>query len=147
MEADSEGFPVLLVDDDPQFLLSSGVALRSAGVQPVVTIEDSRNVMRFLEDHGAGVLSMDSFRKATGLEGASVPPADGSGARVSSPFLSSTRLPTLREAEEYLISTALARAKNNQGIAASLLGITRQALNKRLVRGGRAARDTDGAGW
>ncbi|TFH33291.1 MAG: hypothetical protein E4G97_00925, partial [Deltaproteobacteria bacterium] len=32
---------------------------------------------------------------------------------------------------------ALARARDNQGIAASLLGITRQALNKRLVRGAR----------
>jgi DNA-binding NtrC family response regulator len=96
--------------------------------------------------HKGGVLSMDSFRKATGLEGASTPPAGGSGSPASPPFFSSSRLPTLREAEEYLISTALARARNNQGIAASLLGITRQALNKRLVRGGRGARDTDGAG-
>ena len=90
--------------------------------------------------HKGGVLSMESFRKATGIEGASAGPADGAGsagAQGSSPFFSSSRLPTLKEAEEYLIATALARARNNQGIAASLLGITRQALNKRLVRGGR----------
>ncbi|MEN2995223.1 MAG: sigma-54 dependent transcriptional regulator [Thermodesulfovibrio sp.] len=42
------------------------------------------------------------------------------------------RLPTLKEMEEILISEALRRAKGNQGIAASMLGITRQALNKRL---------------
>ncbi|MCS7164450.1 MAG: sigma-54 dependent transcriptional regulator [Thermodesulfovibrio sp.] len=42
------------------------------------------------------------------------------------------RLPTLKEMEEILIIEALRRAKNNQGIAASMLGITRQALNKRL---------------
>jgi DNA-binding protein Fis len=38
---------------------------------------------------------------------------------------------------DQLVAEALTRARDNQGIAASLLGITRQALNKRLVRGGR----------
>ena len=42
---------------------------------------------------------------------------------------------TLEEAEAFLVAEALRRADNNQGIAASLLGLTRQALNKRLVRG------------
>jgi DNA-binding NtrC family response regulator len=42
------------------------------------------------------------------------------------------KLPTLKEMEELLINEALRRAKGNQGIAASMLGITRQALNKRL---------------
>lgn len=45
------------------------------------------------------------------------------------------RLPTLKEAEAFLVAEALRRADNNQGIAAGLLGLTRQALNKRLVRG------------
>ena len=40
--------------------------------------------------------------------------------------------PTLKEAESQLISQALERAKSNQGVAASLLGISRQALNRRL---------------
>ncbi len=44
------------------------------------------------------------------------------------------RLPTLQEADEYLISEAVKRADGNQGIAAAMLGITRQALNKRLIR-------------
>lgn len=42
------------------------------------------------------------------------------------------KLPTLKEMEHMLIEEALRRAKGNQGIAASILGITRQALNKRL---------------
>jgi DNA-binding NtrC family response regulator len=44
------------------------------------------------------------------------------------------QLPTLEEAEEALINEALARAGGNQGVAAGILGISRQALNKRLSR-------------
>lgn len=42
------------------------------------------------------------------------------------------KLPTLREIEDLLVKEAMRRAQGNQGIAASMLGITRQALNKRL---------------
>lgn len=42
--------------------------------------------------------------------------------------------PTLKEAEEFLIKKALEKSNGNQGIAASMLGMTRQALNKRLIR-------------
>jgi DNA-binding NtrC family response regulator len=44
------------------------------------------------------------------------------------------RFPTLKEAETVLIDRALEIAGGNQGIAASLLGISRQALNNRLRR-------------
>ena len=40
--------------------------------------------------------------------------------------------PTLQEAEELLIATALTAAKGNQGIAATMLGLKRQTLNMRL---------------
>jgi two-component system, NtrC family, nitrogen regulation response regulator GlnG len=43
-------------------------------------------------------------------------------------------LPTFGQVEESLIAEALVRAGNNQGIAAGLLGISRQALKKRLRR-------------
>ena len=43
-------------------------------------------------------------------------------------------LPTLEEAEYQLIAKAMELADNNQGIAASLLGISRSALNRRLNR-------------
>lgn len=88
--------------------------------------------------HKGGVLSMDSFKDVIGTErssgkatgqGAAGNPGDG--------FLFSItgRFPTLKDIENHVISRALAHANGNQGIAASLLGITRQALNKRLNRG------------
>jgi two-component system, NtrC family, nitrogen regulation response regulator GlnG len=46
----------------------------------------------------------------------------------------SDQLPTLSQAEEALIKEALNRAEGNQGVAAGMLGISRQALNKRLNR-------------
>ncbi len=42
--------------------------------------------------------------------------------------------PTLKEAETSVIQEALKRAEGNQGVAADLLGISRQALNRRLAR-------------
>jgi DNA-binding NtrC family response regulator len=53
------------------------------------------------------------------------------------------RLPTLEEAEEALITEALSRADGNQGGAAGLLGISRQALNKRLHRRQHPRRTTE----
>jgi two-component system, NtrC family, nitrogen regulation response regulator GlnG len=44
------------------------------------------------------------------------------------------RLPTLHEAQEALVAEALRRAEGNQGLAAGMLGLSRQALNKRLMR-------------
>lgn len=81
--------------------------------------------------HKAGVLSMESFRDIIGQErhaGESVAAEDNPS------YLTSERFPTLKEAEEGLIARALEMANGNQGIAANLLGITRQALNKRLTR-------------
>lgn len=46
----------------------------------------------------------------------------------------SGRLPTLKEAEEYLIKESLRTSGGNQRAAAAMLGISRQALNKRLLR-------------
>ena len=43
-------------------------------------------------------------------------------------------LPTLKVAEELLIKEALRRTKGNQTLAAQMLGLSRQALNKRLKR-------------
>ena len=44
------------------------------------------------------------------------------------------KFPTLKEADEHLVSEALRLAGNNQRLASTYLGITRQALNKRLSR-------------
>jgi two-component system, NtrC family, response regulator HydG len=42
------------------------------------------------------------------------------------------RFPTLQEIEEFMISTAMKLADGRMGVAASLLGITRQGLHKRI---------------
>ena len=47
----------------------------------------------------------------------------------------SKELPQLKDAEQLLIEEALRRSDGNQTTAARLLGLTRSALNKRLIRG------------
>ena len=75
---------------------------------------------------------MQSFKAAMGagplLAEDGGRPADLAG------LLAAERLPTLDEAEEALVQEALRRADGNQGVAAGILGLSRQALNKRLMR-------------
>ena len=46
------------------------------------------------------------------------------------------KFPTLKEVDDYMIADAMERSNGNQGTAAALLGITRQALNQRLKKKG-----------
>lgn len=48
------------------------------------------------------------------------------------PFTFSDQLPSIKQATRMLIEEAMARANNNQSIAAAILGISQQALSKRL---------------
>jgi len=98
-----------------------------------------RELQAFVYDavarHKSGILSMESFKNVIDKEKGSLnqdSSADREGGSSVGQFLNS--FPTLKKAEEYLIERALNQAKGNQGIAASILGITRQALNKRLMR-------------
>ncbi len=85
--------------------------------------------------HKSGKLSLDVFKKHIVK---TQPSADA----VSELLLEkedelihfSETLPTLRQAENLLISEALRRSEGNQAIAALKLGISRQALNSRLKR-------------
>jgi DNA-binding NtrC family response regulator len=43
-------------------------------------------------------------------------------------------LPTLKEVQNELVVKALERTNNNQSLAAKILGVTRQALNKRILQ-------------
>lgn len=82
--------------------------------------------------HSAGILSMESFRKVTGDERQSVQgssPAESGESSLADIF---GHFPTIREVEEYMITEAMKLAKGNQGMAASILGMTRQTLNNRL---------------
>jgi two-component system, NtrC family, nitrogen regulation response regulator GlnG len=84
--------------------------------------------------HQGTTLSLQSFKEAIAdklLLTATEPAAEPSAAFAT---WFPERLPTLKETEEALISEALRRADGNQGVAAGLLGMSRQALNKRLRR-------------
>ena len=75
------------------------------------------------------MLSLQPFREAMGHTG-DLPRAPAAGAGIRFP----DRLPTLQEITEGLIEEALSRSKGNQAIAAGMLGISPQALSKRLAR-------------
>ena len=85
--------------------------------------------------HESGVLSLETFKNIIKMErersGQNLPDLSPT-TRTADQLLKG--FPTLKQAEMFLIERALERAKGNQGIAASVLGITRQALNKRLIR-------------
>jgi len=88
--------------------------------------------------HSSGILSMESFRGAIGdvrptAEMEVSPAAD----RENPLNVLFGHFPTIDEVEEYLINEAMTLAKNNQGIAANLLGMNRQTLNKRLKNKGK----------
>ncbi len=81
----------------------------------------------------SGVLSLDSFKEQ--IKAFSISTGEGElKANIDNQvkLLFTDKLPTLKEAEEALVAEALQRSKSNQAIAASMLGITRSALNKRI---------------
>jgi len=85
--------------------------------------------------HQSGVLSLESFRRALKDQLARKDaPATADMSAVEAPFQSFPCLPTIRETVDHLVAEALKRSGNNRGVAALQLGITREALNKRLAR-------------
>jgi len=83
--------------------------------------------------HKSGVLSMDAFKEVISEE----PRADASAPRKSdqsaeSLFHPMHPLPSIKQAEQMLISEAMLRTDRNQTLAAQLLGITRQTLSRHL---------------
>ena len=88
-----------------------------------------------LARHEGGTLSLQSFRSAISGKGEfeELPPAFDD-ARPAMAACFPEQLPTLEQAEQSLIDEALRRADGNQGVAAGMLGLSRQALNKRLAR-------------
>jgi len=85
--------------------------------------------------HKSGTISMKNFNKLVAEENLSASSGSLSSDRSDNfTFNLSGRFPTLKEAQHYLTAEALKRSNGNQGIAASLLGITRYTLNKRLIR-------------
>lgn len=80
-------------------------------------------------------LSMESCKEAIDKNRRfGEPGADEQGPAIGTSLYTTGRFPTLKEAESLLIDDALRQAGGNQGIAAMLLGISRPALNRRLMR-------------
>ncbi|MEO5327328.1 MAG: sigma-54 dependent transcriptional regulator [Magnetococcus sp. THC-1_WYH] len=89
--------------------------------------------MDAMAHHEGGMLSMDLFKRHIFSK---------SGLTVAEPQRHDSDegifrdhpdpLPTIQTATDLLIQEALRRSGNNQGIAAALLGITRQTLNRRV---------------
>ena len=87
--------------------------------------------------HKSHVLSLDTFKDQIGYTKNDIIPHDAMEyleAGMSSQLAFPDRLPNLDEAGTQLVSEAMRRANGNQTIAATLLGITRQALAKRLKK-------------
>lgn len=84
--------------------------------------------------HQTGVMSLDLFREKLGVGGKTdtAQPDVAAGKSFKSMLMQLDSLPTIREAEQMLVDEALSRSKNNQSIAAGMLGLTRSAINKRL---------------
>jgi two-component system, NtrC family, nitrogen regulation response regulator GlnG len=97
--------------------------------------------------HQETILSLQSFRDVLNVrpdEAAAMLPEVDDDAAVPDPLIGVDLLPTLQQAEERLIAEALRRADGNQGVAAGLLGLSRQALNKRLARQQQAGEEDEG---
>jgi DNA-binding NtrC family response regulator len=88
-----------------------------------------------VSNHTTGKLSMDLFKTHI-TKKHPIPPADAAEPphETSTIVSFSHQLPTLKQIEQLLIDEALKRSNGNQSIAALSLGISRQALNKRLKK-------------
>ncbi len=90
-------------------------------------------ILKAVSMHSSRMLSMDSFKRY--LEENKQEVADKPLHPLTHPWLKispSEPLPTLKQVQRALIQLAMERSGNNQSIASRMLGITKQALSKRL---------------
>ena len=88
-----------------------------------------------VSSHHSGMLSMEVFKAHISKKHSISPVAPiDSPTQTSALIRFSHQLPTLKQIEQLLIDEAMKRAGGNQSIAALSLGISRQALNKRLKK-------------
>ncbi len=82
-----------------------------------------------------GVIGMKSFKKAIRANALTLESDGGEMAdQIQSSLRTTGQFPTLKQAENLVIQEALRQSGGNQGIAALLLGVSRPALNRRLMR-------------
>jgi DNA-binding NtrC family response regulator len=90
-------------------------------------------VFNAVAQHRRGpVLAMDSFQQVVRRQQGAADTALPVNTRKEPVLTIPERFPTLKQAELFLVEEAMRRAHDNQRIAATLLGITRQSLNRRL---------------
>ncbi|MSM38594.1 MAG: response regulator [Geobacter sp.] len=85
--------------------------------------------------HSSHVLSLDSFKEKIGYDAdLNLKPAQATAIDDLAPITFPDRLPTIEEIGKRVVLEAIHRTGGNQTVAASMLGITRQALAKRLKK-------------
>jgi len=90
-------------------------------------------IFNAVSSHNKGILSMESFRKSINskqpnFDSDDLPEIKSGAIRIHFP----RPLPSLKLTETLLIEETMKDANGNQSIAAGILGITRQTLNKKL---------------
>ena len=141
------------LDDIPQlidhFLASAASRLKKTTpplpreLLPIMTSYDYPGNVRELESmvfdalsrHRSGILSLESFKSHIAREQpVEIPPPGSSDANAFHPITFSHKLPTIKQATRLLIEEAMHRSGGNQSSAAKMLGISQQALSKRLKK-------------
>lgn len=82
--------------------------------------------------HKSGLLSMNGFIKAIGIDEGAPNDISVKGRRGKGVFFAYSTFPTMAEIQDRITDEAIKFSKGNKSLAAALLGITRQGLYKRL---------------
>ncbi|MCB9248291.1 MAG: sigma-54-dependent Fis family transcriptional regulator [Ignavibacteriales bacterium] len=82
--------------------------------------------------HTSKIMSLDSFKKT--ISPNNLHKLETLENLTNQKVVFGETLPTLKEVQNELVQEALVRTNNNQSIAAQLLGVTRQALNRRIIQ-------------
>lgn len=85
-----------------------------------------------VSQHKTGLLAMESFIKALGGDKGTAKDISLKGRSGKTISLAYSRFPTMAEVQDRMIDEAIKFSKGNKSLAASILGITRQGLYKRL---------------
>ena len=84
--------------------------------------------------HKSGILSMEAFRTHLGRHREAVSEGPAGPVSAGPAITFADELPTIKEATRLLVEEAMRRSGGNQSIAAGMLGISQQALSKRLQK-------------
>jgi DNA-binding NtrC family response regulator len=110
-------------------------ALLSSYAYPGNVRELESMVFDAVSRHRSGVLSLDTFKShiSRGESSSGALPASPTS-DADPPITFSHKLPTIKQATRVLIEEAMRRTGGNQSSAAKILGISQQALSKRLIK-------------